>query len=154
MHEEQLFEMVNEAVEFAKSELETKQKLHPFAMMLFENGDIESLQSESTAQETRYEELITLLKKRVADDDGITPLPSLPASTSRHNTKRRSVTASASTLKSGTSPTTRSERGFYISPISSMPTAMRAKWSCSSTTLSLSLFRSIELGKIIAHSVS
>ena len=74
MHEEQLFEMVNEAVEFAKSELETKQKLHPFAMMLFENGDIESLQSESTAQETRYEELITLLKKRVADDDRITAL--------------------------------------------------------------------------------
>jgi len=74
MYEEKLFEMVNEAVEYAKNELETKQTLQPFAMILFENGNVESLKSEDTSQEKQYEELITQLKKRVADDNTITAL--------------------------------------------------------------------------------
>ena len=72
MHEEQLFEMVNEAVEFAKEELETKQSLDPFAMILFENGNVQSLKSDTTEEKRQYEKLITMLKERVAEDTTIT----------------------------------------------------------------------------------
>ncbi|MCJ7765365.1 MAG: hypothetical protein MUP09_05430 [Thiovulaceae bacterium] len=74
MHEEQLFEMLNEAVEFAKAELETKQNLHPFAMILFENGNIQSHKSDATDQQKQYETLMLMLKERVAEETEITAI--------------------------------------------------------------------------------
>jgi len=74
MHEEQLFEMVNEAVEFAKEELETEQKLHPFAMVLFKNGNVQSIKSDTTEEKRQYEKLIAMLKERVAEETEITAL--------------------------------------------------------------------------------
>ena len=74
MHEEHLFEMVNEAVEFAKAELESEQELRPFAMILFEDGNVESLKADLSAHEEQYEMLISKLKQKVADDPKITAL--------------------------------------------------------------------------------
>jgi hypothetical protein len=74
MYEEQLFEMVNEAVEFAKEELETKQSLYPFAMILFEDGNVQSLKSDTAEEKKQYEKLITMLKERVTGDKKITAL--------------------------------------------------------------------------------
>jgi hypothetical protein len=74
MYEEQLFEMVNEAVAFAKEELETKQRLHPFAMVLFEDGNVQSLKSDTTEEKKQYEKLIAVLKERVAEETKITAL--------------------------------------------------------------------------------
>jgi hypothetical protein len=74
MHEEQLFEMVNEAVEFAKEELETKQRLSPFAMVLFEDGNVQSLKSDTIEEKKQYENLITVLKTKVAENTKITAL--------------------------------------------------------------------------------
>lgn len=74
MHEEQLFEMVNEAVEYAKAELESQQELRPFAMMLFEDGNVESLKADLSAHEEEYEMLMAKLKQKVADDPNITAL--------------------------------------------------------------------------------
>ncbi len=74
MHEEQLFEMVNEAVEFAKEELETKQRLSPFAMVLFEDGNVQSLKSDTIEEKKQYEKLISMLKARIAEETKITAL--------------------------------------------------------------------------------
>ena len=67
MHEEQLFEMVNEAIAFAKNELETTQNLKAFAMMLYRNGFIESISVESSDHEEEYDLLVEKLREKVAE---------------------------------------------------------------------------------------
>ncbi len=74
MHEEQLFEMVNEAVMFAKSELEKKQELKPFAMVLFKNGYIDSVTVDKESHDDQYETLVTALRQRIVDEPKVTGL--------------------------------------------------------------------------------
>ncbi len=74
MHEEQLFEMVNEAVMYAKDKLEKDQELTPFAMLLFKNGYIESITADETSHEDQYASLVATLKKRIVDEPKITGL--------------------------------------------------------------------------------
>ncbi len=74
MHEEQLFEMVNEAVIFAKNELEQNQELKSFAMILFKNGYIESVTADKEGHDDQYEALVTALRQRVIDEPKITGL--------------------------------------------------------------------------------
>jgi len=74
MHEEQLFEMVNEAVMFAKNELEQKQALKPFAMVLFKNGYVDSITVDEQDHDDQYEALVTSLRQRIVDEPKITGL--------------------------------------------------------------------------------
>ena len=74
MHEEQLFEMVNEAVIFAKNELEQKQELKSFAMVLYKNGYVESITADEENHDDQYERLVTALRQRVTDEPKITGL--------------------------------------------------------------------------------
>lgn len=74
MHEEQLFEMLNEAIAFAKVELETEQALDPFAMVLYDDGNVESIKAPEASQEEQYETLLGKLKERVAAEPRITAL--------------------------------------------------------------------------------
>ena len=74
MHEEQLFEMVNEAVMFAKNELEQKKELKPFAMVLYKNGFIDSVTTDEESHSNQYEMLVTSLRQRVTDEPKITGL--------------------------------------------------------------------------------
>ncbi len=74
MHEEQLFEMVNEAIIFAKNELEQKQELKSFAMILFKNGYIDSVAVDEKSHDDQYETLVTSLRQRVTDEPKITGL--------------------------------------------------------------------------------
>ena len=74
MHEEQLFEMVNEAIIFAKNELEQNQELKSFAMILFKNGYIESVTADEENHDDQYEVLVTSLRQRVIDEPKITGL--------------------------------------------------------------------------------
>lgn len=74
MHEEQLFEMVNEAVMFAKNELEQKQELKPFSMVLFKNGYIDSVVGDEASHDDQYEALVTTLRQRIVDEPKITGL--------------------------------------------------------------------------------
>lgn len=72
MHEEQLFEMVNEAVIFAKNALEERQELKPFAMVLFRNGYIDSITADNESHDDQYEFLVTALRQRVQEEPKIT----------------------------------------------------------------------------------
>ena len=72
MHEEQLFKMVNEAVQFAQKELEEKQSLKPFAMLLYKNGFIESIATDADAHEEQYDDLVERLRVMVKDAPKIT----------------------------------------------------------------------------------
>ncbi|MGB5964383.1 MAG: hypothetical protein WBF77_02980 [Sulfurimonadaceae bacterium] len=74
MHEEQLFEMVNEAIIFAKNELKQKQELKSFAMVLFKNGYIESVTADEESHDNQYEALVISLRQRVSDEPKITGL--------------------------------------------------------------------------------
>ena len=74
MHEEQLFEMVNEAIIFAQHELEQNQELKSFAMILFKNGYIESVTADEANHDDQYEVLVTSLRQRVIDEPKITGL--------------------------------------------------------------------------------
>ena len=74
MHEEQLFKMVNEAVMFAKNELEQNQELKPFAMVLFKNGYIDSIAVDEESHDDQYETLVTALRQRIVDEPKITGL--------------------------------------------------------------------------------
>ena len=74
MYEEQLFEMVNEAVMFAKDTLEKQQQLSPFAMLLYRNGYVESVTVDEAGHDDQYEALITSLRLRVADEPKISGL--------------------------------------------------------------------------------
>jgi hypothetical protein len=79
MHEEQLFEMVNEAVKYAKNSLEEKQELKPFAMLLFRNGYIERVTANEEDHDNLYESLVISLRQRVADEPKITGLAIIAA---------------------------------------------------------------------------
>ncbi len=72
MHEEQLFEMVNKAVQFAQQELQTHQALIPFAMLLYKNGFIERVQTQETECESQYDDLVKRLREMVLDAPKIT----------------------------------------------------------------------------------
>jgi len=72
MHEEQLFEMVNEAILFAKEALETKQELTPFAMLLYRNGYVESVTSQEPNPQEQYDDLVNKLQTMVLDAPKIT----------------------------------------------------------------------------------
>ncbi len=74
MHEEQLFEMVNDAVNFAKNELETKQDLSPFAMVLYDSGNAESITNDQFDHSENYDALVAALRKRVAKEPAISGL--------------------------------------------------------------------------------
>jgi len=74
MYEEQLFEMVNEAVMFAKTTLEETQTLSPFAMVLFRNGYVESVTTGEENHDEQYDALVALLRQRVIDEPKITGL--------------------------------------------------------------------------------
>jgi len=74
MHEEQLFEMVNEAVMLAKESLETKQELQPFAMVLYKNGFIDSVSSDINDHEAQYDNLVETLRTKVQDEPKVTGL--------------------------------------------------------------------------------
>ncbi len=72
MHEEQLFEMVNEAIMFAKEKLETTQEFTPFAMLLYRNGYIESITAQENSYEEHYDTLVETLRTKVSDAPKIT----------------------------------------------------------------------------------
>ena len=72
MQEDQLFEMVNEAVLFAQQELELKQALIPFAMLLYKNGFVESISTQEKDPETQYDDLVEKLREMVSDAPKIT----------------------------------------------------------------------------------
>jgi hypothetical protein len=72
MHEEQLFGMVNEAIIFAQKELETKQELTSFAMLLYKNGYVESITANEKSHDLQYDKLVETLRQRVNDEPKIT----------------------------------------------------------------------------------
>jgi len=72
MHEEQLFEMVNEAILSAQNELETKHSVTPFAMILYRNGYIEHVTAADAAEGEQYDMLIATLKEKIIDAPKIT----------------------------------------------------------------------------------
>ena len=72
MHEEQLFEMVNKAVLFAKEALETKQEFTPFAMLLYRNGFIENVTSKEENPHEQYDNLVEQLQTMVLDAPKVT----------------------------------------------------------------------------------
>jgi len=74
MHEEQLFEMLNEAIAFAKLKLETEQVLAPFAMVLYEDGNVESINAPEARHEEQYEMLLGKLKEKVEKEPAITAI--------------------------------------------------------------------------------
>ncbi len=74
MYEEQLFEMVNEAVMYAKSTLEQQNALNPFAMILYKNGYVESVTADEKSHGDQYEALVASLRLRVIDEPKITGL--------------------------------------------------------------------------------
>ena len=72
MHEEQLFEMVNQAIMSAKEKLEAAQELAPFAMVLYRNGFIETISVEEENHGENYDRLVETLRTQVADTPKIT----------------------------------------------------------------------------------
>ena len=72
MHEEQLFEMVNEAIIFAQNELQKCQELNSFAMVLYKNGYVESVTADEKSHDLQYDKLIETLRQRVSDEPKIT----------------------------------------------------------------------------------
>jgi len=74
MDEEALFEMVNEAVMYAKDQLEKGEELAPFAMVLYDNGTIQSLNSEESDFDARYESLVNQLRKKIKEEPEISAL--------------------------------------------------------------------------------
>ena len=72
MHEEQLFEMVNEAIIFAQNELQKCQEQNSFAMVLYKNGYVESVTADEKSHDLQYDKLIETLRQRVSDEPKIT----------------------------------------------------------------------------------
>ena len=72
MHQEQLFEMVNKAVDLAKTSLEDQQELQPFAMVLYRNGFTEEVTTTQEGADNQYDALITQLRLMVTDAPKIT----------------------------------------------------------------------------------
>jgi len=72
MHEEQLFEMVNEAVTFAQNKLLESQEVKSFAMILYKNGYIDNITADEKSHDLQYDKLIETLRQRVSDEPKIT----------------------------------------------------------------------------------
>jgi len=67
MYEEQLFEMVNKAIIQAKEQLESKQELQPFAMLLYRNGYIDEVTSQEIEHGAQYDALIAKIRTAIKD---------------------------------------------------------------------------------------
>jgi len=74
MDEEALFALVNEAVMYAKERLERGDDLSPFAMVLYENGNIESINSTVANFDDAYEDLLLQLRQKTKENPHITAL--------------------------------------------------------------------------------
>ena len=73
MDEDGLFDLVNEAVMYAKEIIEKEETLAPFAMVLHETGAIESLNIEpGSDHDSMYEDLLGILKEKTAKEDEVT----------------------------------------------------------------------------------
>jgi len=75
MSEDALFDLVNEAVMYAKEQIEKEEMLDPFAMVLYEKGTIESLNTDKKSNyDVMYENLVGILKEETAKKDDIIAL--------------------------------------------------------------------------------
>ena len=72
MQEEQLFEMVNQAVTFAKEEIQEKQTLETFAMAVYRNGYIEQIKTEKESAQEQYDDLVEQLRYLTTETPKIT----------------------------------------------------------------------------------
>ena len=73
MNEDALFDLVNEAVMYAKEIIEKEETLAPFAMVLNETGAIESINMEPRSDhDSMYEDLLGKLKEKTAKEDEMT----------------------------------------------------------------------------------
>ena len=75
MNEDALFDLVNEAVMYAKEQIEKEELLDPFAMVLYEKGAIESLNTDKrNDHDMMYEELVGSLREKTDKEDEIEAL--------------------------------------------------------------------------------
>jgi hypothetical protein len=74
MDEETLFVLVNEAIIYAKTQLEQGNVLAPFAMVLYGDENIESLISEEVDYDACYESLVVRLRNMVQQRPDISAL--------------------------------------------------------------------------------
>ena len=74
MDEEALFALVNEAVMYAKEQLEGEKALKPFAMVLHDNGNIESVDADEENYDVQYERLVDLLRDRTEKEPTLSAL--------------------------------------------------------------------------------
>jgi hypothetical protein len=74
MDEEALFALVNEAVMYAKGRLETEKELIPFAMVLYDNGNIESIDTDEENYDVRYERLVERLRDKTEKEPALSAL--------------------------------------------------------------------------------
>ena len=75
MNEDALFDLVNEAVMYAKGQIEKEELLEPFGMVLYEKGAIESLSTDTKDDhDVMYEDLVSILREKTAKEDDITAL--------------------------------------------------------------------------------
>jgi len=74
MNEEALFEMVNESVLYAKERLEKEGEFAPFAMVLYDNGEIQSLNSKESDYDRAYIYLVEQLRTMVSNVSDIAAL--------------------------------------------------------------------------------
>jgi len=72
MDEEALFDLVNEAVMYAKEEIEKGVELKPFSMVLYDDGTIGSVNTvNETDHDVVYEKLIVMLREKTAKETAI-----------------------------------------------------------------------------------
>ncbi len=75
MNEDALFDLVNEAVMYAKEQIEKEELLEPFGMVLYEKGAIESLSTDTKDDhDAMYEDLVGILREKTAKEDDVTAL--------------------------------------------------------------------------------
>ena len=75
MDEEALFDIVNEAVMYAKQEIEAGRDLKPFAMLLYDEGIIRSIDTvNETDHDSQYEKLIIQLREKTDKEADIAGL--------------------------------------------------------------------------------
>jgi len=75
MDEEALFDMVNEAVMYAKGKIEEGEVLKPFAMILHDNGVIRSIDgTDADDHDMIYEELLEDLREKTGKESDIAGL--------------------------------------------------------------------------------
>ena len=74
MNEDALFDMVNEAIIYAKAQIEEKGELIPFAMALDEAGEIRSFNCKEKEADMCYSSLLDMLRREVVHHSDITAL--------------------------------------------------------------------------------